>query len=73
MSCDVTEPNRRPSSPACWEMVSTVRGSIAAFSFARSIASACGLLGGSMRTWAASTAPLVAGCASLRGMRKLRR
>ena len=35
MSCVVTEPNRRPSSPACWEIVRTVRLSSSAFSCER--------------------------------------
>ena len=39
MSCAVTEPNSRPSAPACWGIVSTVRFSRLTFSWAFSIAS----------------------------------
>src|SRR4051812_14529665 len=69
MSCAVTEPNRRPSSPAWWAIVSTVRLSTAAESWARWFACAAARsLAWSARA-AAAIAPLVAGSASLRGIR----
>ena len=46
MSCDVTEPNRRPSSPAWCVIVSTVLLSSSALSRAFVVASASALLGG---------------------------
>ena len=73
MFCVVTDPNRRPSSPAWWPMVSTVLLSSSAFSCARLDGVAGRPSSASIRRWAAWTAPLVAGAASLRGIRKLRR
>jgi hypothetical protein len=73
MSCAVTEPNSRPSSPAWCGIVSTVRLSSSAPSRALVSASATARSAASLRRWAAAIEPLVAGSASLRGIRKLRR
>ncbi len=69
MSCAVTEPNRRPSSPACWGIVSTVRFSRSTFSCAFSTASRAARSAAAWRWRIVSIAPLVAGWASLRGIR----
>ena len=69
MSCEVTEPNRRPSSPAWWAIVSTVLLSSAALSSALAVASATARSAATARRSAAAIAPRVAGSASLRGIR----
>ena len=61
MSCGVTEPNRRPSSPACCGIVSTVRPSRLALSCARSSASRLALSAASRRLAAAWIEAVVAG------------
>ena len=58
MSWAVTEPNRRPSAPACWGIVSTVRLSRLTFSSAFSIALRAARSAASWRWRIASTAPL---------------
>ena len=69
ISFEVTEPNSLPSSPARWLMVSTVFASSAAVSSARSAAwRSSSASARSRRGAASSSAPLVAGWASLRGI-----
>ena len=69
ISCEVTEPNSRPSSPAWCEIVSTVLRSSAAVSSALAAASATARSAASWRRSASAIAAGVAGCASLRGTR----
>ena len=70
MSCEVTEPNRRPSSPAWCGIVSTVLLSSSALSCGARGGLGDGALGGRLAALAAaSIEPLVAGSASLRGIR----
>ena len=69
MSCAVTDPNSRPSAPACWGIVSTVRLSRLTFSCARSTASRAARSAAAWRWRTVSIAPFVAGWASLRGIR----
>ena len=54
MSCEVTEPNRRPSSPAWWAIVRTVLLSSSALSSARWVASAAARSAVCWRRWAAA-------------------
>jgi hypothetical protein len=69
MSCVVTEPKRRPSSPAWWVIVSTVLFRSSAFSRAFEVASSSALSACTWRRCAAAIEPFVAGSASLRGIR----
>jgi hypothetical protein len=73
ISCEVTEPNSRPSSPAWCEIVRTVFRRSAAVSSAFAAASAAARSADSRRRSASAIEAGVAGCASFRGTRKLRR
>ena len=69
ISAEVTEPNSLPSSPARWWIVSTVLESSAEVSPGALGGLLLGLSARSRLRCASSSAPLVAGWASLRGTR----